>query len=88
MVAGLLYIVGLIATLVTILMVGYASPALLQTFMTAIEAPSADYIGAVASFASQLSWALGPFVGGLALMGLGRIIFLLGAINRALRGNP
>jgi hypothetical protein len=28
-----------------------------------------------------------PFVGGLVLMGLGRIVMLLGSINRALRGN-
>ena len=88
MVAGLLYIVGLIATVVTVVMVGYAAPALVQAFMTAIEAPNADYLGAVATLGGALSWALGPFVGGLVVMGLGRIIFQLGAINRALRGTP
>lgn len=88
MVAGLLYIVGLIATLVTILMVGYASPSLIQGFMTAIQAPAPDYLAAVADLGRNLNWALWPFVGGLVIMGIGRIIFLLGAINRALRGTP
>ena len=88
MVAGLLYIVGLIATLVTILMVGYSAPALIQGFMTAVQAPTPDYLAAVADLGRALSWALGPFVGGLVIMGIGRIIFLLGAINRALRGTP
>ncbi len=88
MVAGLLYIVGLIATLATVVMVGYAAPSLVQAFLAAIDGPSADYIQAVSNFAQGLSWALGPFVGGLVIMGLGRIIFLLGAINRALRGTP
>lgn len=88
MVAGLLYIVGLIAALVTILMVGYSAPALIQVFMAAVQAPSPDYIAAVADLGRNLSWALGPFVGGLVIMGIGRIIFLLGAINRALRGTP
>lgn len=88
MVAGLLYIVGLIATLVTVVMVGYSAPSLVQAFLAGIDGPSADYLGAVSTFARGLSWALGPFVGGLVIMGIGRIIFLLGAINRALRGTP
>ena len=32
------------------------------------------------------AWAVGPIVGGLVLMGIARIIMLLGAINRSLRG--
>jgi len=88
MIAGLLYIVGLAAIVVTIIMVGYAAPALVQAFMAAIEVPNPDYLGAVATFGQALGWALGPFVGGLVLMGFGRVIALLGAINRALRGNP
>jgi formate/nitrite transporter FocA (FNT family) len=87
-IAGLLYIIGLIATVVTIVMVGYSAPALVQAFMTAIQAANPDYLAAVADLGRNLSWALGPFVGGLLIMGVGRIIFLLGAINRALRGTP
>lgn len=88
MVAGLLYIVGLIMVVVTIIMVGSASPSLIQAFMTAIEAPNPDYVAAISALARSLSWALWPFISGLLVMGAGRIIFLLGAINRALRGNP
>lgn len=88
MIAGLLYIIGLIATVVTIVMVGYSAPSLVQAFMAAIEAPNPDYLGAVATLSRNLSWALGPFVGGLLIMGVGRIIVLLGQINRALRGTP
>ena len=88
MVAALLYLVGLIATIVTIVMVGYTAPALFQGFMTAIQAPAPDYLGAVAELGRGLNWALAPFVGGLLIMGVGRVIFLLGAINRALRGTP
>jgi hypothetical protein len=88
MVAGLLYIVGLIVALVTVLVVGYSAPALFQGFMTAIQAPAPDYFAAVADLGRNLSWAVVPFIGGLVIMGIGRIIFLLGAINRALRGTP
>jgi hypothetical protein len=88
MVAGLLYIVGLIATVVTVVMVGFAAPPLVQAFMASIQAATPDYLAAVADVGRGLSWALGPFVGGLVIMGLGRIIMLLGAINRALRGTP
>jgi hypothetical protein len=88
MVAALLYIVGLVATVVTVLMVGYSGPALVQAFLDALAAPNPDYLAAVAALGRGLEWALYPFVGGLAIMGMGRIVFLLGAINRALRGTP
>lgn len=88
MVAGLLYVVGLVATLVTVVMVGFAAPPLVQAFMSGIQAPEPDYLGAIAELGRGLDWALWPFVGGLLAMGVGRIIFLLGAINRALRGAP
>ncbi|RYG94040.1 MAG: hypothetical protein EON57_18980 [Alphaproteobacteria bacterium] len=88
MVAALLYIVGLIATLVTVVMVGYSAPTLLQAFLAAVQAASPDYLGALSDLGRGLNWALWPFVGGLLIMGVGRIIFLLGAINRALRGTP
>lgn len=87
MIAGLIYIVGLIATLITIAMVGYSAPPLVQAFMAALEGPNGNAFTGLADLARNLAWALGPFVGGIVLMGLGRIIMLLGAINRALRGN-
>jgi hypothetical protein len=87
MVAGLLYVVGLIATLATIGMVGYGAPALLQSFNAAVGAPNADMVGAVLDTLRALNWAVAPFVGGLVLMGLGRIVMLLRSIDRALRGS-
>jgi hypothetical protein len=86
MVAGLLYLVGLIATLATIVMVGYGAPPLIQGFNAALAAPGADMIGIVIETLRALSWAVAPFVGGLVLMGLGRIIMLLRSIDKALRG--
>jgi hypothetical protein len=87
MVAGLLYIVGLIAVLVTIVMVGIAAPDLIQTFNAARDVPSADLFAGVGDVARSLQWALWPFVGGLVLMALGRVVMLLASIDKALRGN-
>lgn len=86
MVAGLLYIVGLIAVLVTIVMVGLAAPALIQSFSASLSSPG--LLGAITDTARALDWAVTPFVGGLVLMGLGRMLMLLGSIDRSLRGNP
>ncbi|MDB5538606.1 MAG: hypothetical protein JWQ89_333 [Devosia sp.] len=87
MVAGLLYIVGLIAVVVTVVMVGLNAPGVIQTFNQALGSASSDLLGAVGDVARSLQWALWPFVGGLVLMGLGRIVMLLASINRSLRGN-
>lgn len=88
MVAGLLYIVGLIATLVTLALVGFAAPALIQAFTAGLQAPGDGLLASLAALARDLNWAALPFVGGLVLMGLGRIVMLLGSIDRSLRGNP
>jgi hypothetical protein len=87
MVAGLLYVVGLIAVLATIVVAGFGAPGLIQMVNTALDAPGSDLLGTLVDVARLLQWAVLPFVGGLVLMGLGRIVALLGAINRALRGN-
>lgn len=87
MVAGLLYVVGLIAVLATLVVAGLGAPGLIQMFNTALDTPGTDLLGTFVDVARRLQWAVMPFVGGLALMGLGRIVMLLGAINRALRGN-
>ena len=86
MVAGLLYIAGLIAALVTLVMVGIAAPALVQHFTPALD--SSGVLGANTDLARALDWAAVPFIGGLVLMGLGRMLLLLGSIDRSLRGNP
>ena len=87
MVAGLLYIVGLIAVVATLVVAGFGAPGLIQMINAALDTPGSDLLGALVDTARLLQWAVLPFVGGLVLMGLGRIVMLLGAINRALRGN-
>jgi hypothetical protein len=87
MVAGLLYVVGLIAVLATLVVAGFGAPGLIQMVNTALDTPGSDLLGTLVDVARLLQWAVLPFAGGLALMGLGRIVMLLGAINRALRGN-
>lgn len=87
MVAGLLYVIGLIAVVATLIVAGFGAPGLIQMINTALDAPGSDLIGALIDVARLLQWAVLPFVGGLVLMGLGRIVMLLGSINRALRGN-
>ena len=87
MVAGLLYVVGLIAVLATIVVAGYGAPGLIHMINTSLDTPGSDLLATLIEAARLMQWAVLPFVGGLALMGLGRIVVLLGAINRALRGN-
>ena len=87
MVAGLLYVIGLIAVVATIVVAGFGAPGLIQMVNAALDTPGSDLLGALVDTARLLQWAVLPFVGGLALMGLGRIVMLLGSINRALRGN-
>jgi len=84
MVAGLLYFIGLVAVLVSIAVAGYQTPAAVADFNAAMNG-GADLVEALAAVGGGFAWVLPPFVGGLVLMGLGRIIMLLTAINRALR---
>jgi hypothetical protein len=86
MVAGLLYIAGLIATLLTLVLVGFAAPGLIQNFTNGLSATG--ILPAIAELGRDLIWAALPFIGGLVLMGLARMVMLLGSIDRALRGNP
>ena len=87
MVAGLLYVVGLIAVLATIVVAGFGAPGLIQMVNASLDTPGSDLLATLIDVARLMQWAVLPFAGGLALMGLGRIVMLLGAINRALRGN-
>lgn len=84
MVAGLLYIIGLIAVLVTIAIGGYQAPSVIAEF-NAATADNADLLDALVRASNRFAWALMPLVGGLMLMGFGRIVMLLGAIDRSLR---
>lgn len=86
MVAGLLYLIGLIAVLVSVAIAGYGAPAMIASFTAAMDAGNANVLEVMADLAGGLSWAIWPVVMGLALMGFGRIIMLLSSINRSLRG--
>jgi hypothetical protein len=81
-----LYLIGLITVLVSIALVGYGAPNMIQTFSAAMDAGSQNIFAVLGSIAASLNWAVAPIVGGLALMGLGRVIMLLASINRSLRG--
>jgi len=85
MVAGLLYLIGLISVLVSVAMVGYAAPSMYQTFAAAMDAGEPNMLGVLGGILGGLGWAVTPLIGGLVLMGLGRIIMLLAAISRTLR---
>lgn len=85
MVAILLYIIGLVTALISIALVGYGAPALYQDVSSAVDAGNSDMFGVVSRIAANLAWSVGPIVGGLVLMGFGRVIMLLAAIDKSLR---
>ena len=86
MIAILLYLIGLLSTLITLVRVGIEAPAIYTVLYTAYEAGFDRVLPALETTAAGLSWALWPLLGGLLLMGFARIMMLLGSINRALRG--
>lgn len=86
MIALLLYLIGLVSVLATIVVAAFDLPSLYAQVMTAYESGLANVLPALGVAASSLNWALAPFLGGLLLMGFARIMILLGSINRALRG--
>jgi hypothetical protein len=85
MIAGLLYAIGLISVLGSIAFAGYTAPSLYQNLVAALEAGDRNMLAVVGEVLNALSLAVMPLVGGLVLMGLGRIIMLLSAILRSLR---
>ena len=86
MIAILLYLFGLLCTLITLVLVGLDAPAIYNGLYAAYQAGFDHVLPALTSVAARLSWAFWPFLGGLLLMGFARIMMLLGSINRALRG--
>ena len=86
MIAILLYLIGLISAVATVVVVGFEGPAIYTALMAAYASGWANVLPALGKVAASLSWALMPFLGGLVLMGFARIMILLGSINRALRG--
>ena len=86
MIALLLYLIGLIMALVTLVLVGVDAPAIYTALAAAYQVGTDHILPAIEAAAAGLSWAFWPFLGGLLLMGFARILMLLGSINRALRG--
>ncbi|HZY50166.1 MAG TPA: hypothetical protein VFE64_10340 [Devosia sp.] len=86
MIAILLYLIGLISVIVTVVIVGYDAPAIYQSVLAAYNAGLDQLLPALGRIAMGFGWALTPFLGGLLLMGFSRIMMLLGAIRHALKG--
>jgi hypothetical protein len=86
MIAILLYLIGLVSAVVTLIVVGFDAPSIYYGLLNAYNAGAQNLLPALGRAAAGLNWALMPFLGGLLLMGFARIMILLGSINRALRG--
>ena len=86
MIAILLYLIGLISVVVTVVLVAVGGPAIYDSLYAAYQAGYDHILPALSTVAAGLGWALYPFLGGLLLMGFARIMMLLGSINRALKG--
>jgi hypothetical protein len=86
MIAILLYLIGLVSVVATLVVVGFGVPAIYTTLLAAYDSGLANVLPALTRVATGLGWALTPFLGGLLLMGFARIMMLLGSISRALRG--
>ena len=85
-VAILLFLAGLVSVLVTVAVVGFNGAALVSALSTTLQGPTPGMVDGLVQIGLSLQWTVTPLVGGLVLMGLARIIMLLGAINRSLRG--
>lgn len=86
MIAGLLYLIGLIAVLVSIAFAGYSAPQAISNLTEAMDAGNANMLDVVLGIAQGYSGTLTWLIIGLLLMAAGRVIMLLSAINRSLRG--
>ena len=86
MIAILLYLIGLISAVVTVVLVGFDAQAIYYSILTAYNSGLSNVVPALGRAAVELNWALTPFLGGLLLMGFARIMMLLGAIRHGLKG--
>jgi hypothetical protein len=86
MVAALLYLIGLVAVVATLVIVGLGWSPLYQGLLAAFNGPTDNLLPALSAIAVGLNWTLTPLLGGLLLMGFARIMILLGSISRALKG--
>jgi hypothetical protein len=87
MIAILLYLIGLISAVATVIVIAFDAQAIYTGVLNAYNSGWQNVLPAIGRIAMGYSWALTPLLGGLVLMGFARVMVLLGAINRALR-NP
>lgn len=85
MVAGLLYLIGLVSVLTSLVLIGVNGPSMYYALMNAYNAGLGNVWPAIVRIAQPYGWAIWPILGGLLLMGYARIIMLLASINRRLR---
>ena len=86
MIAILLYLIGLISVIVTVVLAAFDAPTMVQNLAAAYNSGLDAILPALGRMAASLNWALVPFLGGLLLMGFARIMMLLGSIRHALKG--
>jgi hypothetical protein len=87
LIAILLYLIGLVSAVVTVVLVGFDAPPLYTSLMAAYNSGGLNSVlPELGTAVTTLNWALMPFLGGLLLMGFARIIVLLAGIRRALKG--
>jgi hypothetical protein len=86
MIAVLLYLIGLVSVLATLVLVGSEWSAIYTSVVAAFSGGTAGLLPALGAIAVSFSWTLTPLLGGLLMMGFGRIMMLLGSISRALKG--
>ena len=87
MIAILLYLIGLVSVVVTVVLAAFDAPAIYNAVVAAYNSAGLNGVApAIGNAVAHLNWALWPFLGGLLVMGFARIMMLLGAIKRALKG--
>ena len=86
MLAGLLYGIGLITVILNLALGVLRAPAVLPELSAAFRAGGPDLPQQALLAASPFLSLLTPLLVGLLLMGFARVIMLLTAINRSLRG--
>ncbi len=89
MIAGLLYVIGLVCVLLTIVAAGFSIPTTITEVTRQIDTGGSGVqnLWSIAqTVAATYAPFAAPFLAGLLLMGAGRALWLLGAINRSLRG--
>lgn len=86
MLAGLLYLIGLVSVLVNLALAGAQVPAAISQVTAAMDAGTANMVDVVIRASAGFAGYLWPLLIGLLLMGFARVIMLLGSINRSLRG--